>query len=126
MERWSSKAESRRRFARKGMRPSASRASPRGLGVAAPEPDESSSVSLSSEAGTKRLLTEKLEAFFRPGGEDLERVRALDGGRLIMKLPEGSREGGHQDLSGYTLVFEFDEEGRLDVPRGGGGGAQGA
>lgn len=82
---------------------------------------ESSSASLSSEAGTKRLLTEKLEAFFRPGGEDLERVRALEGGRLVMKLPEGAREGYHKDLEGYTLVFEFDEEGRLDVLRGRGG-----
>ena len=91
------------------------------MDVAESEIDESSSGSLSSEAGTKRLLTEKLEAFFRPGGEDLERVRALDGGRLIMKLPEGSREGYHKDLEGYTLVFEFDEEGRLDVLRGRGG-----
>ena len=91
------------------------------MDVAESETDESSSGSLSSEAGTKRLLTEKLEAFFRPGGEDLERVRALDGGRLIMKLPEGSREGYHKDLEGYTLVFEFDEEGRLDVLRGRGG-----
>jgi len=91
------------------------------MDVAESETDESSSGSLSSEAGTKRLLTEKLEAFFRPGGEDLERVRALNGGRLVMKLPEGSREGYHKDLEGYTLVFEFDEEGRLDVLRGRGG-----
>jgi LPS export ABC transporter protein LptC len=91
------------------------------MDVAESETDESSSGSLSSEAGTKRLLTEKLEAFFRPGGEDLERVRALNGGRLLMKLPEGSREGYHKDLEGYTLVFEFDEEGRLDVLRGRGG-----
>jgi LPS export ABC transporter protein LptC len=83
--------------------------------------ESSSSASLSSEAGTKRLLTEKLEAFFRPGGEDLERVRALEGGRLVMKLPPGAREGYHKDLEGYTLVFEFDEEGRLDVLRGRGG-----
>jgi LPS export ABC transporter protein LptC/lipopolysaccharide transport protein LptA len=84
-------------------------------------PESSSSASLSSEAGTKRLLTEKLEAFFRPGGEDLERVRALEGGRLVMTLPPGAREGYHKDLEGYTLVFEFDEEGRLDVLRGRGG-----
>jgi LPS export ABC transporter protein LptC len=76
---------------------------------------------LSSEAGTKRLLTEKLEAFFRPGGEDLERVRALEGGRLVMNLPESAREGYHKDLEGYTLVFEFDEEGKLDVLRARGG-----
>lgn len=91
------------------------------MDVAESETSESSSASLSSEAGTKRLLTEKLEAFFRPGGEDLERLRALEGGRLVMKLPEGAREGYHKDLEGYTLVFEFDEEGRLDVLRGRGG-----
>jgi LPS export ABC transporter protein LptC/lipopolysaccharide transport protein LptA len=89
--------------------------------VSESETDESSSASLSSEAGTKRLLTEKLEALFRPGGDDLERVRALDGGRLVMTLPPGAREGYHKDLSGFTLVFEFDEEGRLDVLRGRGG-----
>ena len=91
------------------------------MDVAESKTSESSSEGLSSEAGTKRLLTEKLEAFFRPGGEDLERVRALEGGRLVMKLPEGAREGYHKDLEGYTLVFEFDEEGRLDVLRGRGG-----
>ena len=91
------------------------------MDVAESETSESSSAGLSSEAGTKRLLTEKLEAFFRPGGKDLERVRALEGGRLLMKLPEGAREGYHKDLEGYTLVFEFDEEGRLDVLRGRGG-----
>jgi LPS export ABC transporter protein LptC len=91
------------------------------MDVAESETAESSSAGLSSEAGTKRLLTEKLEAFFRPGGKDLERVRALEGGRLVMKLPEGAREGYHKDLEGYTLVFEFDEEGRLDVLRGRGG-----
>jgi LPS export ABC transporter protein LptC/lipopolysaccharide transport protein LptA len=92
------------------------------MDVAESETTESfSPAPLSSEAGTKRLLTDKLEAFFRPGGEDLERVRALEGGRLVMKLPAGAREGYHKDLEGYTLVFEFDEEGRLDVLRGRGG-----
>jgi lipopolysaccharide transport protein LptA len=38
-----------------------------------------------------------------------------------MRLPEGAREGYHKDLEGYTLVFEFDEEGKLDVLRGRGG-----
>jgi LPS export ABC transporter protein LptC len=88
--------------------------------VAESETDESSSGGISSEPGSKRLLSEKLEAFFRPGGGDLERVRALDGGRLIMRLPEGA-EGYHKELAGYTLVFEFDEEGRLEVLRGRGG-----
>jgi LPS export ABC transporter protein LptC len=87
----------------------------------APTETSGSPSGLSSEAGTKRLLTEKLEAFFRPGGEDLERVRALDGGRLVMTLPESAREGYHKDLEGHTLVFEFDEEGKLDVLRGRGG-----
>jgi LPS export ABC transporter protein LptC len=89
--------------------------------VAESDVDESTSGNLSSEAGTKRLLTERLEAFFRPGGDVLERARALDGGRLIMTLPKGAREGYHKDLEGHTLVFEFDEEGRLVVLRGRGG-----
>jgi LPS export ABC transporter protein LptC len=80
-----------------------------------------SSASLSSEAGSKRLLTQRLEAFFRPGGGDLERVRALDRGRLSLRLPPGAREGYHKDLEGFTLVFEFDEQGRLQVLRGRGG-----
>ena len=91
------------------------------MNLAESETSEPSSATLSSEPGMKRLLTEKLEAFFRPGGEDLERVRALEGGRLLMQLPEGALEGYHKDLEGYTLVFEFDEEGRLDVLRGRGG-----
>ena len=93
------------------------------MDVAPAEVDETSgsSSNLSSEAGTKRLLTEKLEAFFRPGGKDLERVRALDGGRLVMTLPESAREGYHKDLEGHTLVFEFNEQGQLEVLRGRGG-----
>ncbi len=91
------------------------------MDVAESDISEASATSLSSEAGTKRLLTEKLEAFFRPGGGELSRVRALEGGRLVTKLPEGAREGYHKELQGYTLVFEFDEEGKLDVLRGRGG-----
>ncbi|MGH9335569.1 MAG: LPS export ABC transporter periplasmic protein LptC, partial [Vicinamibacteria bacterium] len=77
--------------------------------------------SVSSEPGTKRLLTEKLEVFFRPGGGEIERLRALEGGKLVMRLPEKARQGHHKDLEGYTLAFEFDEEGRLEVLRGRGG-----
>ncbi len=89
--------------------------------VAEADVSESASAGLTSEAGSKRLLTEKLEAFFRPGGDLLERVRALEGGKLVMRLPESAREGYHKDLEGYTLVFEFDEQGKLDVLRGRGG-----
>jgi LPS export ABC transporter protein LptC len=75
---------------------------------------------LTSEPGTKRLLTQRLEMFFRPGGE-LERVRALDGGQLVVTLPEGAREGFHKDLQGNALAFEFDEQGRLQILRARGG-----
>jgi lipopolysaccharide transport protein LptA len=79
------------------------------------------SADLTSEPGTKRLLTKRLEMFFRPGGGEIERARALDGGRLVVTLPEGAREGYHKDLEGNTLAFEFDSEGRLQVLRGRGG-----
>jgi LPS export ABC transporter protein LptC len=91
------------------------------MDVAEGEVSETTSSNVSSEAGTKRLLTEKLEAFFRPGGGELERVRALQGGRLLMTLPQGAREGYDKDLEGYTLIFEFDEAGSLQVLRGRGG-----
>jgi LPS export ABC transporter protein LptC len=84
-------------------------------------PALSSRKELTSEPGTKRLLTDRLEMVFRAGGRDLERVRALEQGRLIITLPEGAREGFHKDLEGYTLAFEFDEEGRLQILRGRGG-----
>ena len=35
---------------------------------------------LTSGAWLKRLLTDRLEMLFRPGGENLERVRAREGG----------------------------------------------
>jgi LPS export ABC transporter protein LptC len=77
--------------------------------------------SLTAEPGTKQLLTDRLEMFFRPGGEHLERARAMEGGRLVATLPEGARKGYHKDLESYTLAFDFDEEGRLTVLRGRGG-----
>jgi LPS export ABC transporter protein LptC len=91
-----------------------------------PAPESSASArsgrkELTSEPGTKRLLTDRLEMIFRPGGRELERARALEGGRLVVTLPRGAREGYHKDLEGYTLAFEFDEEGRLQTLRGRGG-----
>jgi LPS export ABC transporter protein LptC len=76
---------------------------------------------LSREPGLKRLLTDRLEVFYRPGGKLLERARALEGGRLLMTLPEGATEGYDKELEGYTLVFGFDEEGRLTSLLGRGG-----
>ncbi|HXV64032.1 MAG TPA: LptA/OstA family protein, partial [Vicinamibacteria bacterium] len=76
---------------------------------------------ITSEPGLKRLLTDKLEVYLREGGEHLERVRALEGARLVMTLLEGAQAGYHKELEGYTLAFDFDEEGRLTVLRGRGG-----
>ena len=79
------------------------------------------SSAFSREPGLKRLLTDRLEMLYRPGGRLLERMRALEGGRLLMLLPEDAREGYHKELEGYTLAFDFDDEGRLSTLRGRGG-----
>ncbi len=76
---------------------------------------------LTAEPGTKRLLTDRFEAYFRPGGKFLERARALEGGRLLVRLPQGAKKGFQKELEGYTLAFEFDEQGRLVTLRGRGG-----
>ena len=85
------------------------------------EDDTEMSGALTSEAGTKRLSAERLEMLFRPSGEDLERVRALNGGRLELRLPKNATEGYHKELSGHTLAFDFDEQGELTKLRGRGG-----
>ncbi len=73
--------------------------------------------------GTKRLITHRLEVQFREDGETLERARALNHGRLILEPPLGSDRDSSsvRELTGYTLAFEFDEEGRLFELRGRGG-----
>ena len=86
-----------------------------------PEVGTTGASALSLEPGLKRLLTERLEVFYRPGGGLLERVRALQGGRLLILPPEGAREGYQKKIEGYTLAFDFDDEGRLSMLRGRGG-----
>jgi LPS export ABC transporter protein LptC/lipopolysaccharide transport protein LptA len=73
--------------------------------------------------GTKRLTSQKLEIMLREDGETLERARALNHGRLTIEPPPDPENGSSsvRQLSGYTLAFEFDEEGRLVVLRGRGG-----
>ncbi len=85
------------------------------------EDDSQMSGALTAEAGTKRLSTERLEMLFRPSGEDLERMRALNGARLELRLPDNATEGYHKELSGHTLAFDFDEQGELTKLRGRGG-----
>jgi LPS export ABC transporter protein LptC len=74
----------------------------------------------SSEPGVKRLETDRLEMFFRPGGQHLERARARDGGRLVMRVPRDSA-GYNKSLAGHVLAFDFDEQGQLTALRGRGG-----
>lgn len=85
------------------------------------EDSDGSQFALTSEAGTKRLVTDRLEMYFRPGGEILERVRARDGGRLVMRLPRDATTGYDKSLEGNVLAFDFDEQGQLTVLRGRGG-----
>lgn len=82
---------------------------------------EDSELALTSEPGMKQLLTDRLEMLFRPGGEILERVRAREGGTLIMRLPRNAVDGYDKRLEGHTLAFDFDEDGRLTTLRGRGG-----
>ena len=85
--------------------------------------DESgdSQLVFTSEPGLKRLLTDRLEMLFRPGGENLERVRAREGGKLILRLPRNAVDGYDKRLEGHTLAFEFNEDGQLTTLRGRGG-----
>ncbi len=93
------------------------------LEVSDEEVDDDSEMSgtLTSQAGSKRLSAERLEMIFRPSGEGLERVRALNGGRLELRLPDNATEGYHKELTGHTLAFDFDEQGEITKLRGRGG-----
>jgi len=93
------------------------------LEVSDEEVDDDSEMSgaLTSQAGSKRLSAERLEMLFRPSGEGLERVRALNGGRLELRLPDNATEGYHKELTGHTLAFDFDEQGEITKLRGRGG-----
>lgn len=80
-----------------------------------PASDKTSGKRLVREPGTKHLFTDNLEVFFREGGKNLERMRALKGGKLVMESPprpDGQR-GRIRELEGNTLTFDFDEQGRL-------------
>ena len=85
------------------------------------EDSEDSQLLLTSEPGMKQLVTDRLEMLFRPGGENLERVRAREGGKLIMRLPVNAVDGYDKRLEGHTLAFDFDEDGQLTALRGRGG-----
>ncbi len=94
---------------------------PEEAGDASESEPTDSQFTLTSEPGSKRLLTERLEMFFRPGGEILERVRARDGGRLVMRLPPDAAAGYDKILEGNVLAFDFNEQGQLTTLRGRGG-----
>jgi len=76
---------------------------------------------LASEAGTKQLVTDRLEMEFREGGEELSLVRALEGGKLTMRLPDDAATGLDKTLEGNLLAFAFNEQSELTQVRGRGG-----
>ncbi len=85
-----------------------------------PASDKTSGKRLVREPGTKHLFTDNLEVLFRKGGKNLERMRALKGGKLVMESPpqpDGQR-GRLRELEGNILTFDFDEQGRLAELRG--------
>ncbi len=75
------------------------------------------------EAGRKRLTSERLEVDFRPDGSTMKRMRAMNGAKLTLEPPGASDKnpGMRRQLEGNTLIFQFDEEGRLIVLSGRGG-----
>ncbi len=75
------------------------------------------------EPGTKRLLTKKLEVVLRDDGVTLERMRAMERGKLILESAPGTegRPVMVRELEGYTLAFDFDDAGQLRELRGRGG-----
>jgi LPS export ABC transporter protein LptC/lipopolysaccharide transport protein LptA len=75
------------------------------------------------EAGRKRLTSERLEVDFRPDGSTMKRMRAMNGAKLTLEPPGASdkKPGMRRQLEGNTLIFQFDEEGRLIVLNGRGG-----
>lgn len=74
------------------------------------------------EPGQKTLLTQKLEAFLHPDSGVVERVRALDGGVIVLEPHERTASSGiRRELEGNLLAFDFDDQGRLTELRGRGG-----
>lgn len=83
--------------------------------------ERESNLALTADPGSKQLLTRRLEMFFRPGGEELERARARGRSTLVMRLPDDATEGYDKRLEGHLLAFDFDEQGALTRLRGRGG-----
>jgi LPS export ABC transporter protein LptC len=76
-----------------------------------------------AEPGRWRLKTEALEVVFRPDGSTVERVRATEGGELVVE-PTPSSPGvtpARREVQGNLLAFDFNSEGRLTDFRGRGG-----
>ena len=69
------------------------------------------------EPGRKRLTSERLEVEFYPDGSTMKRMRAMNGAKLALEPPvsSGKKPGMRRQLEGNTLVFQFDDEGRLKV-----------
>jgi len=76
-----------------------------------------------AEPGRRRLTTQTLEAVFRPDGSTVERVRAIDGGELVVEPTPSSPDvpPGRREVQGNLLAFEFNPEGKLTDFRGRGG-----
>ena len=72
------------------------------------------------EPGRKRLTSERLEVEFRPDGSTMKRMRAMNGAKLTLEPPVSSdkKPGMRRQLEGNTLIFHFDDQGRLTVLNG--------
>ena len=75
------------------------------------------------EPGRKRLTSQRLEVDFRPDGSTMKRMRAVIGAKLTLepRVSSDKKPGMRRQLEGNTLIFQFDEEGRLTVLNGRGG-----
>jgi LPS export ABC transporter protein LptC len=74
------------------------------------------------EPGTKRILTSKLDVMYREGEGTVERMRAIDRGKIVFEsLAEPDEPAMLREIDGYQLVFDFDTEERLTQLRGRGG-----
>ena len=72
------------------------------------------------QPGRKRLTSQRLEVEFRPDGSTMRRMRATKDAKLTLEPPVSSAKklGMRRQLEGNTLVFQFDEEGRLNLLNG--------
>lgn len=83
-------------------------------------PEDSTEFSV-RDPGKKRLTGDHLEFVFQPDSDKLQRVRAVDGGRLSFEPPEGADDGLQRVLDAHLIAFDFDEEGQLNRLRARGG-----